>query len=89
MSTSLLVNRIKDAIKEQNVDVEVEAFAVRAVESEGANADVILLGPQVRFELKRLQALYPEKKIASIDMQAYGMMDGKRVLKQALDLFGK
>lgn len=47
-----------------------------------------MLGPQVRFMESQFKAKADEKKIpmAVIDMKAYGMMDGEKVLRQALGL---
>lgn len=41
---------------------------------------MILLGPQVRYRLKEVQAELPNNKVEVIDMKDYGMMNGKAVL---------
>lgn len=53
-----------------------------------AAADIILLGPQVKYEQAKLQALADPvgKKVAVIDMMDYGMMKGDAVLDKALKL---
>ena len=53
-----------------------------------AVADIILLGPQVKYEQAKLQALADPvgKKVAVIDMMDYGMMKGDAVLDKALKL---
>ena len=43
-------------------------------------ADIILLGPQVRYRLKEVQGQLPNNKVEVIDMKDYGMMNGKGVL---------
>ena len=55
---------------------------------QSANADVILLGPQVKYEAGRLSALAAPhgKAVAVIDMADYGMMRGAAVLDKALSL---
>lgn len=83
MSTSLLVNKMKEAAKEENFECEIEAFPVSDASRKGKDADCILIGPQVRFELKKISAMFPDKPVSAIDMMAYGCMDGKSVLKQA------
>ena len=52
------------------------------------NADVLLLGPQVRFLESKMKGLAGDKPVAVIDMQAYGTMNGEKVLEQALNLLG-
>lgn len=89
MSTSLLVNRMKDAASKKGIEVNIEAHPVGNVSAYGDKADVILLGPQVRFELKKVRASYPTKPVEVINMQDYGMMNGEKVLDTALSLLGK
>ena len=65
MSTSALVRKMKDAAKAEGYECDISAHSV----SEAKNyqsADMILLGPQVRYRLK--------------EVQGYGMMNGKAVL---------
>ena len=86
MSTSLLVNRMKVAATNKGIDVQIEAHPIGSIEQYGDNADVILLGPQVRYDLKKVQAEYPEKPVEVINMQDYGMMNGEKVLDHALEI---
>ncbi|MGB3161804.1 PTS sugar transporter subunit IIB [Carnobacterium sp.] len=90
MSTSLLVTKMEKAAEARGVEADI--FAVSASEAdnniESKNVDVLLLGPQVRF----MKAQF-EKKLAGkdiplevINMQDYGMMNGEKVLDQALNL---
>ena len=89
MSTSLLVNKMREAATALGVECEINAYPVAdsGVVIEGS--DCVLLGPQVRYELTKLQSQYPEIPIAAIEMTSYGMMDGQAVLKQALMLIGE
>jgi Phosphotransferase system cellobiose-specific component IIB len=89
MSTSLLVNRMNDAAKEKGLELHIEAHPVGSIKEYGDAADVILLGPQVRFELKNVTKMYPNKPVEVIQMQDYGMMNGAKVLERALTLLGK
>ena len=50
---------------------------------------IILLGPQVRYELKNVKGKYSGKPVEIINMQDYGMMNGAKVLDFALELGGK
>lgn len=84
MSTSLLVTRMLEAAKKQGLELKIEAHPVAEVEAYGEDADAILLGPQVRFQFKNIQSLYPDKVVEVIDMRDYGMMNGEKVLKHVL-----
>lgn len=68
MSTSLLVNRMNDAAKAKGIELNIEAHPVGSIDSYGEQADVILLGPQVRYELKNVQKSYPDKPVEVIQM---------------------
>lgn len=89
MSTSLLVNRMNEAAKAKGMTLNIEAHPVGAIKNYGDDADVILLGPQVRFELNKVKEMYPNKPVEVINMQDYGMMNGPKVLDTALKLIGK
>ncbi len=41
---------------------------------------MILLGPQVRFELDGLRKKYPDKIVEMINMKDYGMVKGENIL---------
>ena len=88
MSTSLLVTKMKEAAQTMNYECDIVAYPISEAEKYGADADIILLGPQVRFELKNVQAKLPNKIVEAIDMRAYGLMDGAAVMKQVKDKLG-
>lgn len=87
MSTSVLVQKMKEAAKEMNYDCEINAYPVSTAKEVGKNADVILLGPQVRYELSKVQGLV-ECPVDVIDMRSYGTMNGKAVVEMAIKLIG-
>ena len=88
MSTSLLVTKMQNAADAAGYEVTIAAHPIAQADSFGKDADIILLGPQVRFDLKRIQGMFPEKKVEAIDMRAYGMMDGAAVIKQVKTALG-
>ena len=69
-------------------DVTIKAVPVAEFEENIATADIVLLGPQVKYEQAKLQAIADPlgKKVAVIDMMDYGMMKGDAVLDKALKL---
>jgi len=88
MSTSLMVNKMKAAAKAKGIEADIEAFPESTMEENSKNADVVLLGPQVRFMLKKAQQLLEPKGIpvAVIDMKDYGLMNGEGVFEKALQM---
>lgn len=85
MSTSLLVNKMKEAAKVQGVDVTINALPVAECQSVIDTVDVVLLGPQVRFQKNQIEK-YTNGRIPVevIDIRLYGTMNGKAVLEGAL-----
>ena len=88
MSTSMLVNKMKAEAQQRALGLEIYAVPVAEFARELPNADVILLGPQVKYEAARLTELAAPhgKAVAVIDMADYGMMRGAAVLDNALAL---
>ena len=87
MSTSLLVNKMKAAAADEGYDCDIAAFPV-ATARDHADADIILLGPQVRFAKSKVQGEVPGTIVQDIDMQAYGTMNGKKVIAQVKKALG-
>jgi PTS system cellobiose-specific IIB component len=89
MSTSLLVNKMKEAAKKQGYECYIAASPLANLKDVKDEADVILLGPQVRFDKERVEKEAQNIPVSVIDMVAYGMMDGEKVLNQARELLGE
>lgn len=86
MSTSLLVNKMKEAAKEKGIGAEIWAVADAQAKTEIEKADIMMLGPQVRFLEKKMKEIAKDKPVVVIDMQAYGTMNGQKVLEKALEV---
>lgn len=89
MSTSLLVKKMEKAAVQKHLDVAIAAKSLTEAKKDLQGIDVILLGPQIRYELKNVQSIAKNIPVAAIDMQAYGLMNGEKVLQQALHLLGE
>lgn len=87
MSTSALVRKMQDAAKADGYDCEISAHSVSDAKSY-ESADIILLGPQVRYRLNEVKKLLPNNIVEVIDMKDYGMMNGAGVLKHARQVMG-
>ena len=86
MSTSMLVKKMQAAAKEQNFDCSIAAYSASEAATKAADADVVLLGPQIRFSKDKIAAQVPGVPVEAIDMRMYGRMDGKGVLALAQSL---
>ncbi len=92
MSTSLLVENMKKAAQEKAIEIEIKAVGASSVRVEMLKEQgwqVVLLGPQVRYELKRIQKAAEPIPVDVIDTRDYGLMNGKSVLDKALALLEK
>lgn len=89
MSTSLMVNKMKDSAKARGVEAEIWAVSDAEASNNIDKADILMLGPQVRFLESKMKGLAGDKPVTVIDMQAYGTMNGEKVLDQALSILGK
>jgi len=90
MSTSLLVNRMNDAAKANGIEIEIFALPVSEAGSVAEEVDVVLLGPQVRYQKKQVDSLVKGRvPVEVIDMRAYGTMDGGAVLGRVMELIGE
>lgn len=88
MSTSLLVTKMEAAAREQGIECKIWAESADVAKKHIDLADVLLLGPQVRFLLPQMKKLGEEKNIPvdSINPIHYGMCNGAEVLKSAIAL---
>ncbi|MUK87644.1 PTS sugar transporter subunit IIB [Ornithinibacillus sp. L9] len=91
MSTSLLVSKMKESAEAKGYEVEIWAVAQDKAPSEMEKADVLLIGPQMRFMKKKFAKVADEVGIPLdvIDPVAYGRVDGEAVLNKAFELMGE
>lgn len=89
MSTGLLVNNMRKAAANLDEEYSIDAYGLSEVDNYGPEADVILVGPQVRYAVDNIKAKFPNKPIESIDVRTYGMMKGDVVLATARKLLGE
>lgn len=88
MSTSFLVNKMKEVAKEENYNCTIKAYSLGWAEKYAKDADIILLGPQIRFSKDTVEKLCPGVPISNISMKDYGSLNGKKVLSQVRKILG-
>ena len=88
MSTSLMVNKMKEAAAQKGLETEIWAVADAEAANNVGKADILMLGPQVRFLESKMKGIAGETPVTVIDMMSYGQMNGKAVLEQALKILG-
>lgn len=91
MSTSMLVEKMEKSAIKRDIEIDVKAISESELKDNLENLDVVLIGPQVRY-LKRKVKEQAEPfgiKVDIIDPQAYGLIQGDKVLDQAIALNNK
>lgn len=88
MSTSLLVNKMREAANKKGIQADIAAFPEGQMSQHLDNVNVALLGPQVGYTLPKAKEICNPKNIPVevIPMVDYGMMNGEKVLDFALNL---
>lgn len=89
MSTSLLVEKMKAGAAELNYECNIEAHPIAEADQIKDIADIILLGPQVRFQMKKVQGICPDVPVETINPADYGTMNGKKVIAHAIEVLEK
>lgn len=91
MSTSLVAKKMEEAAKERNIDCKIWAVSQDRAAEEMKDADVILIGPQMRFLKKKLEVTANELGVAIdvIKPLDYGRCDGNAILSAAIALLEK
>ncbi|MDR1307879.1 MAG: PTS sugar transporter subunit IIB [Treponema sp.] len=89
MSTSVLVEKLKEDGKAMGIDLDVDALPVETQDNRMEHTDILLLGPQVRYLLKKFQDRYNGKipVIMVMNMSDYGLQNTKKILGDALALY--
>lgn len=93
MSTSLVVEKMKDSAKEKGVEANIKAIPIANVEELAGeeDIDILLLGPQVRFKIDEFRKEFSGKDtvVDVIDMLDYGMLNGSKILDDAINSISK
>lgn len=86
MSTGLIVGSMKREAEKLAVNSEIEAIALSHLPQVIEGASCVLVAPQVRHRLKGIEEMGQKsgKPVALIDPIAYGRLDGKMILEQAM-----
>ena len=91
MSTSLLVEKIKEEAKKKNIDAEVDAVPFDKVALAVNQTDILLLGPQVRYLVNKFKDQFGDKipVIEAMNMSDYALLKADNILRDAMDLYNK
>jgi len=87
----MVANKIAEAAKKRGIDAVVNAYPMSQIGEVIGGADIILLGPQIRFKLGAFQKEYGDKGVPIITVEPtdYGMLNGENILNSVLKHLGK
>lgn len=87
-STGICVEKMKQAAAKDNIECTIAAYPDSEMGTLVQLADCILLGPQIGFKKNTFIEKYPEEaeRIMVIPAMDFGMMNGEKILKDALNL---
>ncbi|MDN6639693.1 MAG: PTS sugar transporter subunit IIB [Tetragenococcus sp.] len=90
-TASQLEQKVKEAAEQRGIDADVYSGGTGEFKNQAANYDVALLEPQVRHLRKEVTKIAEPYNIPVelVDQRAFALMDGEKVLDQALKLAGK
>lgn len=88
MSTSIVVKKMEEAAKAKGIEAKIWAVGDALAKDNVLEADIIMLGPQVKFLLDKIKDIAGDKPVEVIDMKDYGMMNGAAILDKALSVIG-
>ncbi|MFD3232052.1 PTS sugar transporter subunit IIB [Rahnella sp. RcJ3] len=88
MSTSIVVNKMKQAASANGIEAEIIAVAMEEFESTISHFDCCLMGPQIKYKFEEFKAIAQRegKPIAIINNMDYGMLKGEKILNDALKM---
>ncbi|MFL0251992.1 PTS sugar transporter subunit IIB [Clostridium neuense] len=90
-TSSSLAKAVTDEAKKRNLDITVDAGGTGEFKKKAENYSVALLEPQVRHLKKEVEAAASKYDIPVeiVNMQAFAMLDGAKVLDQIVELAKK
>ncbi len=86
-SSSVLAQKITKEAKASGLDLTAEAIPPFNAKERIGEFDVVLIAPQIKFDLANYQAIHP--KVEVIPPMIFGMMDAKKAIELAEQVFNK
>lgn len=87
-STGMVVRKMRTAAESKGIEAEIVAYPFTQMENFIHEKDVILLGPQLAYKKDLAKKNFPQyaDKIGVISPMDFGMMNGAKILDDAIAL---
>ncbi len=86
-SSSMLVSEMRKAADADNLEIQIRASCESKLYLYEEDTNILLIGPQVQYLENNLKEKYEKQgiKVMVINSMDYGLMNGRKVLKDALE----
>lgn len=90
-STGMVVKKMRAAAESKGIEADIAAYPFTQMENFIDDKDVILLGPQLAYKKDLAKKTFPAHadKIEAISPMDFGMMNGAKILEDAIRLADK
>ena len=91
MSTSFMVTKMQKATKQHEIDANIIPMGADEFIYEEFETDILLIAPQLIWRYEELKDEFQDRipVIHNISKEDYGMMDGEKVLLDAMSQYKK
>lgn len=90
-STGMVVKKMRAAAESKGIEADIAAYPFTQMENFVDEKDAILFGPQLAFKVELAKKTFPAhaEKIGVIAPMDFGMMNGAKILEDAIKLADK
>ncbi|MEG6567923.1 PTS sugar transporter subunit IIB [Thermoanaerobacterium saccharolyticum] len=90
-STGMVVRKMREAAKKRGIEAEIQAYPYTQLENFIEEVDAILLGPQIAYKKDVIAKTFSKyaDKIDVIKPMDFGMMNGEKILDDAITIIKK
>lgn len=86
VTSTLFASKLKDAASRKRNDVIVWSASEHAIEHSIQLADIVLVEPQLKGSLEKIQAMAPEKTVILINEEDFTSFNAQKIFADALEV---
>ena len=88
MSTGMLVKQMEKYAASIGYDCTIAAYGKEMAKSKASDADIVLIGPQIKFALEEVKKEIPGVPVEVKGMQDYGMQKADVFIEKCRERLG-
>lgn len=86
LSSNMMAAKMKAAAEKLNYECVITAYSFGNMKEAVEDTDCLLIGPQIQYQLSKIQSCYPHIPVKAVRATDYGTMDGEAVLNMAREI---